>query len=230
MNDYYVIAPSGSDLYHHGILGQKWGKQNGPPYPLSGSDHSAAEKKAGWKKSLSSNAKKAAGIAGRSAKKAITVASSGARKTAKIGAKVAKDTLKTAGGAAKFAGKAALIGTLAGGGPVVGAARLAAYGAIKKKIKANAAKRGVTTADERHKMSDDELNYRVGRVRQENELRRLEAENVDAGRAMIRDIGKTAVKTAATGAALYAGKAIVTKQFSAMEFGDAMFRGGAKKK
>lgn len=227
---YYMIAPTNSDLYHHGILGQKWGKQNGPPYPLSGSDHSAAEKKAGWKKSLSSNARKAADIAGRSAKKAITVASSGARKTAKIGAKVAKDTLKTAGGAAKFAGKAALIGTLAGGGPVVGAARLAAYGAIKKKIKANAAKRGVTTADERHKMSDDELNYRVGRVRQENELRRLEAENVDAGRAMIRDIGKTAVKTAATGAALYAGKAIVTKQFSAMEFGDAMFRGGAKKK
>lgn len=219
MNDYYVIAPSGSDLQHHGILGQKWGKQNGPPYPLSGSDHSAAEKKAGWKKSLSSGAKKA-----------ITIASSGARKTAKIGAKVAKSTIKTAGSAARFAGKAALIGTLAGGGPVVGAARLAAYGAIKKKIKANAAKRGVTTADQRHKMSDEELNYRVGRLRQENELRRLEAENVDAGRALIRDIGKTAVKTAATGATLYAGKAIVTKRFNAMEFGDAMFRGGAKKK
>lgn len=39
-------------LAHHGILGQKWGKQNGPPYPLGASDHSAAEKKAGWKKSL----------------------------------------------------------------------------------------------------------------------------------------------------------------------------------
>lgn len=21
-------------LYHHGIKGQKWGKRNGPPYPL----------------------------------------------------------------------------------------------------------------------------------------------------------------------------------------------------
>lgn len=40
------------DLSHHGILGQKWGKRNGPPYPLGAGDHSASEKKAGWRKSL----------------------------------------------------------------------------------------------------------------------------------------------------------------------------------
>lgn len=39
-------------LAHHGILGMKWGHKNGPPYPLDASDHSAAEKKAGYKKSL----------------------------------------------------------------------------------------------------------------------------------------------------------------------------------
>ncbi|MDO4379004.1 MAG: hypothetical protein Q4C64_07760 [Erysipelotrichia bacterium] len=40
------------ELYHHGILGMKWGKKNGPPYPLDAKDHSASEKKAGWWQSL----------------------------------------------------------------------------------------------------------------------------------------------------------------------------------
>lgn len=40
-------------LMHHGILGMQWGVQNGPPYPLGSDDHSAKEKKAGWRKSLS---------------------------------------------------------------------------------------------------------------------------------------------------------------------------------
>ena len=30
-------------LSHHGILGQKWGYRNGPPYPLSGGDYSKEE-------------------------------------------------------------------------------------------------------------------------------------------------------------------------------------------
>lgn len=33
------------ELYHHGIRGQRWGKKNGPPYPLDASDHSKLEKK-----------------------------------------------------------------------------------------------------------------------------------------------------------------------------------------
>lgn len=54
MNNGYVISPTNSDLQHHGILGMHWGRRNGPPYPLDGKSHSAAEKKAGWRKSLSS--------------------------------------------------------------------------------------------------------------------------------------------------------------------------------
>lgn len=33
-------------LAHHGILGQKWGKRNGPPYPLKGGSYSRTEQKA----------------------------------------------------------------------------------------------------------------------------------------------------------------------------------------
>lgn len=36
-------------LQHHGILSQRWGKRNGPPYPLSGGAHSQREKKHGTK-------------------------------------------------------------------------------------------------------------------------------------------------------------------------------------
>ena len=55
---YSKLPPPQEYLVHHGILGQKWGKKNGPPYPLDAADHSAAEKKAGWRKSLDSGGKR----------------------------------------------------------------------------------------------------------------------------------------------------------------------------
>ncbi len=42
----YSALNRGSNLTHHGIPHQKWGERNGPPYPLSRSQKSAAEKKA----------------------------------------------------------------------------------------------------------------------------------------------------------------------------------------
>lgn len=36
------------ELYHEGVLGMKHGVRNGPPYPLSRDQISAAERKAGW--------------------------------------------------------------------------------------------------------------------------------------------------------------------------------------
>lgn len=72
------------ELYHHGIAGMRWGKRNGPPYPLAASAHSASEKKAGWRKSLAGAAKavgrgsvKAAKAIGRGSVKAAHLANRG---------------------------------------------------------------------------------------------------------------------------------------------------------
>ena len=48
-------------ICHHGILGQKWGHRNGPPYPLDDGDYSKAEKRAAKKQARKerSEAKKA---------------------------------------------------------------------------------------------------------------------------------------------------------------------------
>ena len=50
MSDFEAFSEDiegGADwLEHHGILGQKWGKENGPPYPLGSGDHSSSEKSA----------------------------------------------------------------------------------------------------------------------------------------------------------------------------------------
>lgn len=35
LDEYYALANAGKELYHHGIKGQAWGVQNGPPYPLN---------------------------------------------------------------------------------------------------------------------------------------------------------------------------------------------------
>ncbi|WP_302609171.1 toxin glutamine deamidase domain-containing protein [Turicimonas muris] len=57
--DIYNKPPLDECLAHHGIKGQRWGVRNGPPYPLDAEDHSASEKKAGWRKSLDKGDKKA---------------------------------------------------------------------------------------------------------------------------------------------------------------------------
>lgn len=42
-------------LQHHGILGQHWGKRNGPPYPLKGGDYTPEEKRKNHIKSAKTN-------------------------------------------------------------------------------------------------------------------------------------------------------------------------------
>lgn len=46
-----------NNLSHHGIRGMKWGKRNGPPYPLTQSSKSQAERKASTGKTEGSEKK-----------------------------------------------------------------------------------------------------------------------------------------------------------------------------
>lgn len=80
INYYNPYVRQELELYHHGILGQRWGRKNGPPYPLGASDHSASEKKAGWRKSLGGAAK----AVGRGVKKAAPVIAKAAKTTAHL--------------------------------------------------------------------------------------------------------------------------------------------------
>lgn len=82
-NHGYLVAKDDC-LAHHGIRGQRWGRRNGPPYPIDAADHSAAEKKAGWRKSLASAARGAAS----GAVAAVRGTARGAVKTAKTAKKL----------------------------------------------------------------------------------------------------------------------------------------------
>jgi hypothetical protein len=81
---------SSNYLAHHGVKGQKWGVKNGPPYPLKPGQHSAAEKKAGWQKSVSGGlgdtikkkASEAAPVLAKGAKVASNTLSKGVKKGA----------------------------------------------------------------------------------------------------------------------------------------------------
>lgn len=71
--EYKVITTN--DLCHHGIKGQKWGKRNGPPYPLDASDKSASEKRLSANNKINKVSKNNSSKAGFSEEIISTVAS-----------------------------------------------------------------------------------------------------------------------------------------------------------
>lgn len=62
-NFVYQLSEDSDFLMHHGIKGQKWGVENGPPYPLNKKEYSALEKRmAGIQKQSDITNKKSSNI------------------------------------------------------------------------------------------------------------------------------------------------------------------------
>lgn len=82
--------------------------------------------------------------------------------------------------------------------------------------------------------SNAELKSKIERLQLEKQLRELTSSEISPGKAyveqILKSVGQKVAVTALSGAALYAGKALVTKSFNASEFGAAIFNGGPKKK
>lgn len=100
-------------------------------------------------------------------------------------------------------------------------------------------------SENRGKLSDDELSYRISRLESEIKLRELTEKNLHPGRKKVKEImsstgGKIAA-TVLTGAALYGAKMFVSGRYKEWknegkrnqmrnELAEAMFNGGPKKK
>lgn len=77
-------------------------------------------------------------------------------------------------------------------------------------------------------LSDDEIRTEINRIKSEHELKRLINEDLNPGRTetmrILKQAGAKAATAAATGALLYAGKALVTRKFNAGEFAAFVFQ------
>lgn len=141
-NIYNPYVRTEMELYHHGIAGQRWGKRNGPPYPLSAGAHSASEKKAGWRKSLDrssgSTSTKRSTSRSSGVTKARTVKATGKKRVSRFTPEQKAKAKKVAITALKVAGAVAITAAAAYAGyKGVGLVRKAMYGgALKSAAKA----------------------------------------------------------------------------------------------
>lgn len=207
---------------HHGIIGMRWGRKNGPPYPLTGRTHTAVTRKA------SSSEIAAAKKRGNGEVESLHTSNSRKKKLS--------------------AGQKAAIGigvAAAAAGTAYGIYRITHRGSSKYLPSTK-----VLTGNDRVKamrmgelnnirtMKDKDLANKIARLKREKEYRNLILEDAQPKKAkakkeakdIIIQAGKKIVVAGGAGAAAYAVKAMLQGSFDKKEFAQYVAANPNKKK
>ena len=190
------MNPYSTELCHHGILGMKWGKKNGPPYPLGPGDHSASEKKAGWRKSLDSmsNEELRQKINRKNLENQYQQYSSrlGDSRATNNTINTIKKGFRTAGQVANVASQGMAIKDPTSKGKLVADITRNTSNAAANNL--NKTKRVNLDKTDLSKMSDEELKKKVNRMMLESQY--MDAYNIETGKGKVEKFLDTAGKVA----------------------------------
>ena len=198
------------ELYHYGVLGQKWGIRRYQPYSV--------------KPRGSGKGGKELGAAARYV----------ARKTGTAAKYVTVKTGNAAKAVARKTGRALSTGAKKTGEFVTRPAR----NYITKKRNERKDRRVVNerknTVRDMRALTDAEIQSQINRLKNEQELKRLIQKDIEPGKAftnaLMGDVGKKVLTTALTGAAMYGAKYLIDHDFDLSDFAKSVYRGGAPKK
>lgn len=179
------------ELYHHGIIGQKWGDRNGPPYPLDKKNYNAAEKRALKKsKKLNSDAEDSLKRYDRKQRnqKIIENAFEKSEKNGKDKANISP---------AEAIGKNTVDA-------------LNRTSNVRNKIK-NFNKDNANEYDAVSKMSDNELRERINRMNLEKQYINLSSERISTGRDKVAEVIDIAGDVMAIGVSVAGAVSLIKK-------------------
>ena len=219
-NRFYKYYNPKDYVEHHGIIGMKWGKKNGPPYPLSGPEHASVTKQA------SASEKAAAKARGGGEVASLNTENSGkgkkklsAGQKAAIGAGIAAAAAGTAYGVYRINHR--------GSSPYLPSTK------VLTGIKRDKAIRMGDLKNLR-RMSDKDLDSKLARLQKEKQFKDLVKDDVAPGKKAVGDImgqiGKRLIVAGGAGAGAYAVKAMLQGKFDKKEFAQYVASNPNKKK
>lgn len=194
-------------LFHHGIKGQKWGKQNGPPYPLSKEKHNKVVKKS---KKEKDRIKEMSDDELQNAIERLSLENRYIKLKAKENEKsinYVNQLLKTGKGITDSISKSDPTNTSKSISTILDSSSKIINNSSKSKKAISKYNLDLSN------MSDDDLKKIVGRMNLEDRYSSLKAERIDTGRAKVSEIANVAGSIVGVAA----GAAVLYKTLSSMK-------------